>query len=193
MAKSISINETEISFFKNSQVLREVGFLSLAAVLLSVGIIWFHNRVLFNDQIYVLYSQVELAGITFMPYLISGAIAGLTALYLLHYIPAEKSKLPSHQIAARIRKLGEGDLVTFTRIYSENQEVNDIARELSFAVAQLNSQMAQMKIINRQQWGLVQEIKVSASKSDSEATLLHIEKIEENWIKTAEIEELIKT
>ncbi|HDL00867.1 MAG TPA: hypothetical protein ENH23_01365 [candidate division Zixibacteria bacterium] len=193
MSKSITIDRTESSVFSNSQILKEVGFLSLAVILLSLGIIWFYNRVLFTEEIYGIYSQLEIAGITFMPYMISGAIAALSALYILYYIPAEKCKIPSHQLAMRIRKLGEGDLVSFARIQSGNQEINDIARELSFTVAQWNSQMSQMKIINRQQWDLLQEIKQSAAKNDTDSILLHLEKIEENWIKTAEIEELIKT
>lgn len=193
MSKAITINNSETSVFKDSEIMKEVGFLSLAAILLSVGIIWFHNRILFNEEIFEVYSQLELAGITFMPYMISGAIAALSALYIMHYIPAMKSKVPSHQIAMRIRKLGEGDLVSFARVQSDNQEVNEIARELSITVAQWNSQMSQMKIINRQQWDLIQEIKQSAAKNDGNSILLHLIKIEENWIKTAEIEELIRT
>ncbi len=193
MSKSITINRTESNVFSNFQIIKEVGFLSLVVILLSLGIIWFYNRVLFTEEVYDIYSQLEIAGITLMPYMISGAIAALSALYITYYIPAEKCKIPSHQIAMRIRKLGEGDLVSFARIHSDNQEINDIARELSFAVAQWNSQMSQMKIINRQQWDLIQEIKQSAAKNDNKSILLHMEKIEENWIKTAEIEELIKT
>lgn len=193
MSKSITINQTESNVFSNLQIIKEVGFLSLAVILLSLGIIWFYNRVLFTEEVYGIYSQLEIAGITFMPYMISGAIAALSALYIMYYIPAEKCKIPSHQLALRIRMLGEGDLISFARIQSDNQEINDIARELSFAVAQWNSQMSQMKIINRQQWDLLQEIKQSAAKNDTDSILLHLEKIEENWIKTAEIEELIKT
>ncbi len=193
MSKAITINSSEVSVFKNFQVIKEVGFLTLSAVLLSFGVIWFHNRVLFNEQIFEMYSQLEVAGITLMPYMISGAIAAFAALYLSHYIPVMKSKVPSHQIAMRIRKLGEGDLVSFSRIHSENDEVNDIARELSITVAQWNSLMSQMKIINRQQWDLLQDVKKSACKNDGNAILMHVTKIEENWIKTAEIEELIKT
>ncbi len=193
MSKAITIRRSEESIFHNSQVIREISFLTGTAILLSVGIIWFHNTVLFNAEIYALYSEVELAGITFMPYMISGAISALVALYIMHYIPTMKSKESSHQIAVRIRSLGEGDLVTFARINSENQEINEIARELSTTVGQWNSQMSQMKIINRQQWDLLQEIKQAATRNDSVKILLHLEKIEENWSKTAEIEELIQT
>ncbi len=193
MSKAITIRRSEESIFHNSQIIREVSFLSIVAVLLSVGIIWFHNSVMFNEEIYSLYTGLELAGITFMPYMISGAIAALTAMYLMHYIPSMKSKESSHQIAIRIRSLGEGDLVTFARIHSESQEINEIAKELSTTVGQWNSQMSQMKIINRQQWDLLQEIKQAAARNDSVKILLHLEKIEENWAKTAEIEELIQT
>jgi len=84
-------------------------------------------------------------------------------------------------------------MVSFARVNSDSEDISEIAHELSFAVAQLNSQMAQLKIINRQQWDLVQEIKQSASKNDSSSIFLHLDEIEKNWIKTAEIEELIKT
>ena len=193
MSKAITINRSEEGIFNNSQILKEVSFISGAAIMLSVGIIWFHNTVMFNEEIYSLYSELELAGITFMPYMISMAIAALTAMYIIHYIPTMRSKESSHQIAVRIRSLGEGDLVTFARIHSESQEINEIAKELSTTVGQWNSQMSQLKIINRQQWDLLQEIKQAASRNDSVKILLHLEKIEENWTKTAEIEELIQT
>ena len=193
MSRSISVNRGDTSFLRNSQIMREVGFLTLAAILLSGGIIWFYNRVLFNEQIYEIYSQSELAGITFMPYFISAAIAALTALYITYYIPTMMAKKQSHQIAERLQMLGQGDLASFARIQSSSEEINHISKELSYTVAQWNSHMSQMKIINRQQWDLIQAVKKAAVKNDSLSILMHLKEIEQNWNKIAEIEELIKT
>jgi len=193
MTKAIAINHTDVSIFRDSEALKNIGFISGATILLSIGIIWFHNRVLFNEEFYTIYSELELFGITLMPYMISGAIAALTAMYLVHYIPTVQGRDSSHQLASRIKKFGEGDLITFARIHSDNEEINEIAKELSYTVGQWNSQMSQMKIINRQQWDLLQEVKQAASRNDSVKILLHLDKIEENWLKTAEIEELIRT
>ena len=52
---------------------------------------------------------------------------------------------------------------------------------------------AKLKIINRQQWNLLELIRQASLNDDSEFALKMIEKMEENWYKIAEIESKLKT
>lgn len=193
MSEQVALNQTDELISRRKQLFVKIGFLGFAAILLSIGIIWFYNRVMYNEEIFELYNGLEIAGITLMPYLISASIAAITALAILIIIPAEKTRMTSQQVADRLRLLRNGDLVTFMRFNAEDTLVNDIAHELSLTVSQWNSMMSQLKIINRQQWDQLQEIKRRAAANDGESILLQVKKMEKNWEKTAEIEELIRT
>lgn len=177
----------------DERILGKIGFLVGSAILLSGGIIWFYNQIIYNDQVFDIYTNLQLAGITLMPYMISAAIAAITAMCIMNFIPLAKSKLPAYQLAVRIREFGEGDLSTFSRLNCRNDQLKEISTELSMAVNNWNSKMSQMKIINRQQWDLLQDIKSRASKNDGQEILNHVQKMENNWIKIAEIEEFINS
>jgi aminopeptidase-like protein len=50
-----------------------------------------------------------------------------------------------------------------------------------------------MKIINRQQWDILQTIKDSTFSNNTKMVMDMIDKMEENWKKIAELEETFKT
>ena len=177
----------------DERILGKIGFLVGSAILLSGGIIWFYNQIIYNEQVFDIYTNLQLAGITLMPYMISAAIAAITAMCIMNFIPLAKSKLPAHLLAVRIKEFGEGDLSAFSRLNCRNEQLKEISTELCMAVNNWNSKMSQMKIINRQQWDLLQDIKRRAAKNDGQEILNYVQKMENNWIKIAEIEEFINS
>lgn len=193
MSKTFDVKYAGENISFEKQLFGKVGFLGGSAILLSLGIIWFHNQTIYNERMFDVYSSLEVSAVTLMPYMISAAIAAITSLSIMNVIPLMKSKQRAQLLAERIRLLGEGDLVTVSRISNNGETLKDIAHELSYTVGQWNSTMSQLKIINRQQWDLLQEIKFYAAKDDGETVLRHLKKMEENWEKTAEIEDMIKT
>ena len=99
----------------------------------------------------------------------------------------------ARKIHVRVKQLSEGDLTTQTRLDCKNPHLKDIAGELNYAVGFLGHSVAQWKIINRQQWDLLENARQAILREDHCSTLKLIEKMEENWRMTAAIENQFRT
>ncbi|KAA3636393.1 MAG: hypothetical protein DWP97_02905 [Calditrichaeota bacterium] len=191
MSKLLAIGQLNENVDHPESIGRKIGFLATSALLLSTGIIWFHNNVLYNEEVVEIYSQLELALITLMPYMISAAIAAITSISIMNIIPLSKSKAPAGIIAERIKSFGEGNLEGVFRPDVSNTNLEQITSELNIAIGHWNSRASQIKIINRQQWDLLQDIRSRAAKKGDDGILINVKRMEENWERVAKIEENI--
>ncbi len=89
--------------------------------------------------------------------------------------------------------MADGNLSNRVRIDAGPDILKDIAHELNASVNNLSSQFAQLKIINRQQWDLLQGIRIQAIKDDDQLVMSYVMKMEDNWRRIAEIENRIRT
>lgn len=191
MSKLLAIGQLNENSDQSESIGMKIGFLATSALLLSTGIIWFHNNVLYNEEVIDIYSQLELALITLMPYMISAAIAAITSISIMNIIPLSKSKAPAGIIAERIKSFGEGNLEGVFRPDVSQTNLEQITSELNIAIGLWNSRASQIKIINRQQWDLLQDIRARAAKKGDDGILVNVKRMEENWERVAKIEENI--
>ncbi len=168
------------------------GFMATSAIFISgVIIVWFNSSLDLGELIGV-YNKVELTAITLMPYMISAVVAAITAIGIMNILPSARVAEPAEMILSRIKELAAGDLTSTVKIKGESQ-LKGIARELNLAVANINSDVTDLKIINRQQWGLLCEIRMWAENNDCETLLVYVREMERNWDKIADIEEKMMT
>jgi len=163
-----------------------------SAILASASIIFYFNNVLSAGVAVEFLSQAELAAVTLMPYMISAVIAAITAIGVMTILPATRYVDPSLQLVACLREMAEGDLSVRARLHT-NDQLRDVANELNTTIAHLGSLIAQCKIINRAQWGVLCRIRMSAEHGDCDDVLHFVEEMEKNWDKIAEIESSLIT
>lgn len=153
----------------------------------SVIIVWFNSSV--NSEVLAeVCDRVELAAVTLMPYMISAVVAAITAIGIITILPSVKVVEPAEQILYRIRELAKGDLSSTLLLRGDNS-LKVVAQALNKAISYLNNDITNLKIINRQQWGLLCEIRMWAENHDCETMLVFVREMEKNWDKIAEIEE----
>ena len=172
---------------------KQVWHMSTAAFLLSAATIIYYNYKWYNEQIANVISQFELATITLMPYMISAAVAAITTIGIREILPVLRSAKEARHIHGRLKQLAKGDLTIVSRLDCENEHLKDIAVQLNYAVGFMGSSLAQWKIINRQQWDLLENVRQATLREDHMRALKMIDKMEENWRMIADIEDRFKT
>lgn len=170
-----------------------IAFLITTATLLSGSIIVYFNNVVFTDEVMALYTSMEVAAITILPYMISAVVAAMTAIGVMSMMPILRSRGPARKIQIRIERLGAGDLTVSGKLDCSNEYLKDIATELNYSIGLLNHRVAQLKIINRQQWDLLEGVRQAARRNDSDSALSYVEKIEKNWHRIADVEDQFLT
>jgi len=179
------------SLFKR-RIYSIAGFMGFSAVFISgVIIIWFNNA-LSPNQWSGFYNQFGLAAITLMPYMISAVVAAITAIGIMNILPTARVVEPTEKILQRVQNLGNGDFSSTLKLKG-NSQLMGLAQELNNTVAGINSSITDLKIINRQQWGLLCEIRMWAENHDCETVLVYVREMEKHWDKIADIEEKFKT
>ncbi|MFZ5981948.1 MAG: hypothetical protein ACOYVF_15105 [Candidatus Zixiibacteriota bacterium] len=168
------------------------GFMGASAIFISgVIIVWF-NSVFSPDQWSGFYNQFGLAAITLMPYMISAVVAAITAIGIMYILPSARMAEPAEKIMQRVKDLRDGDLSYTLKLNGEGQ-VREMTQALNNAITGLSSNITDLKIINRQQWGLLCEIRMWAENHDCETILVYVREMEKNWDKIADIEERFRT
>ena len=137
-------------------------------------------------------SMVDVGINTLLPYMISAVIAAITAIAIMAMVPAKPAPDPSAFIAKRLRGLVDGDLSSAVPVRVEGN-LREVSYELNRAVTSLNSQVSKLKVLNRQQWQSLCEIRTAVEGYDYSAALRHIENMEQNWTRIAEIEKSLMT
>ncbi len=175
------------------RVYAKLGLMSGSAVILSAATIMYFNSTFTDEHLGRVYSNLELAAITLMPYMISAAVAAITAISITTLLPLLKVYRTVEPLQERLRLLAAGDLTSRIQSLSGSQRLSEIALEFNNTVASLGNDIAQWKLVNRQQWEVLQSIRREAVAANNQLILVHIEKMEENWSKIAEIEDRLIT
>ena len=135
---------------------------------------------------------VEVGINTLMPYMISAVVAAITAIAIISILPSVRNIDPAEKIVDRLRELNTGNLSSRVNLHVEGH-LREIAYELNRAVGTLNQQVTTLKVVNRQQWQVLCEIRGSVQCGDTQTALKLVEEMEKNWSKIAEIEENLTT
>jgi hypothetical protein len=182
-----------ISSLKKLPFIGRIGFIAISAILTSAVVIIFYNNNTSEANLNHFGNALEIAALTLMPYMISAVIAAITVLCILNIAPTVRNQEVARQICDRLRTFSKGDLTGETVVKQSEKYMDDIVYEMNYSISNLNNTISKMKIINRQQWDILQTIKNSTSSNNTKMVMDMIDKMEENWIKIAELEETIKT
>ncbi len=176
-----------------SSVYRRVFFLSGSAVILSAATIIIFNTTMSISRIEQFCTGAELVALTLMPYMISAAVAAITAIGVMALVPAIRLQAPAKSISARLRALADGDLAGTIHTTEKAPHLQELTNELNIATGSLSHKIAQWKVINRQQWELLESMRETTVVSGQKQLVMIIEQMERNWEKIAVIEDELTT
>ncbi len=134
----------------------------------------------------------DIAVASILPYLFAAAIAGMCAMAITTILPTARSIEPQEAILQRLRQLSAGDLASAEKVPSSGP-MRDIAMELNQSIGMLRHQMTAMKIVNRQQWSTLCNIRDAVERGNTQMAISYIEQMEKTWQKTADIEKKLLT
>lgn len=137
-------------------------------------------------------SMIDVSINTLLPYMISAVIAAITAIAIMAMVPAKPAPDQTAFIAERLRRLIDGDLASKVPIKAEGN-FREVSYELNRAIGSLNSQVSKLKVLNRQQWQSLCEIRTAVELQDCAAAMQHVHNMEQNWTRIAEIEKSLST
>jgi hypothetical protein len=137
-------------------------------------------------------SLVEVTVNALLPYMISAVVASITALAVLAILPGMKETEPVMKITERLLALRSGDLASRVNIRGEGQ-LRVIGYELNRAIKTVHNQVSTLKLLNQQQWKTLCDIRGAVESGDSQQALQHIEEMEKNWERLAEVEKTLLT
>lgn len=175
------------SLLDKSRMYRAVLFMGMSALMTSAAIIAYSNHVQ-EASSQELLNGVNLVISTLIPYMISAVIAAMTAIGVMTILPTTRVVEPTKQIVARLNDVARGDMTTRVRLHADDP-LKDVANSFNNAVADLGNQIAQWKVINRQQWGVLCHIRHAIEMGKPDEALNFVGQMERNWDKIAEIEE----
>jgi len=182
-------------YFTERQKIRLYGtvlFLLATAVSASAAIIYFFNESIANSALDAVSGRLQVALVALMPYMISAIIAAITAISVMTILPVTRSIQPGRELVRRLQELSEGDLSGKLRV-GGNHQLREIVTELNMATQCVGNQVAQIKVINRRQWGVLCRIRLALEEGRPEEALRSVGEMERNWDKLAEIEDRLLT
>ena len=184
---STSLVSTQ-NVFDKTRLYRRAAFMGLTAVLASAAIISTYNNTVGGLMSSSYRGGLELAVVTFMPYMIAAVIGMLTSFGVMAILPSAKVAAPAEQIVHRLRDISDGDLTVRVRL-----EIDDPLKEVGVAfnaaATSMSDRIAHWKVINRQQWGALCMIRQAIEDGDRERALRHVSEMEQSWDRIAEIEQ----
>jgi methyl-accepting chemotaxis protein len=182
----------ETARVQKSRLYRTVAFMGGSSILAIASVIVYFNHAFSVDVAAEFFGHAELIAITLTPYMISAVIAAITAIGVMTILPAARYVDPSVQLVVRLREIAEGDLSARVRLHTHDQ-LRDVANELNTAVGSVGNRVAQWKVINRVQWGVLGRIRMAAEHGDCDDVLHFVGEMEKNWDRIAEIERSLTT
>jgi hypothetical protein len=96
-------------------------------------------------------------------------------------------------VQERLHRLAEGDLVTPVTVTRLDMQMKGIAHELNRSIGHLGKSLAELKVINRQQWDYLESIRVSLERGEINSAMTALQIMEKNWQRIAEIEQRMET
>ncbi len=179
--------------FRSPRFYVTTSLMAFSAVVLSGAVIACFDRALDRELLADASSSVELAAVTLMPYMISAAVAAITAIGITTILPLMRVSRSLTVLQDRLAEMACGDLASRINVNDGSEHVRLLARELNRATAGVANQITGWKIINRQQWDLLETVRRAVAENDCRKALLAVEQIQANWEKIAAIEERLIT
>ncbi|MCB2231386.1 hypothetical protein KQH82_11780 [bacterium] len=173
------------------QLYKSIIFMAASALFVSASVIIYFNQSTSGEVTEGLSSRLYLFSTTITPYLISAAVAAMTAIGILAILPSARIYDPAQTLLLRLRELRHGDLSS--KVALTHPQLKIIATELNDAVETLGTQLTTLKVLNRQQWKVLGQIRAAAEMHGCKEVLSHIDEMEQNWAKIAEVEERLVT
>ena len=170
-----------------------IGLMAGSAVALSAAVIVYSNDIFNPELLGEISGSFELALLTLMPYMISAAVAAITAIGIVNILPLTRMSESIESIQLRLREMAVGDLASRVRIEANLPQLRRLSRELNYTSGDLGRRIAEWKVINRQQWEILQGVRTAGKKENHEAVLMLVEQMEKNWQRIAAIEERFTT
>lgn len=164
-----------------------------ATLIVSGAVITFFDRNVRTEELAGLYSTAELAAVTLMPYMISAAVAAVTAVGILLVWPWLKLPAAAIAIEWRLREMAAGDLATRIKVPTNNEQMAHLGRELNCAVGELSNTVARWKLMDRAQWDYLEAIRLAADRGDLDEVKRNVEMVQRNFEKIAEIHQRLIT
>jgi methyl-accepting chemotaxis protein len=164
-----------------------------AALIVSGAVITYFNRNIQTDEMARFYGTVELAAVTLMPYMISAAVAAVTAVGIMLAWPWLKLPAAAAAIEWRLRELGAGDLAARVKVPANNEQMTHLGRELNCAVGELSNTIARWKLMDRAQWDYLEAIRLAAARGDLDEVQRNVELVQRNFEKIAEVHQRLVT
>lgn len=166
----------------------QMAIIALSAVLASGALITYGDMTMLNDTVIDAYGRVQLTITMLLPYMICAVIAAITALAVMHMFPATRELDTAEQVVTRLRAMSEGDLNARAKIIGHGQ-YRDIAFEMNVASSSIAHKITQWKLINRQQWLTLCQVRAAVENGRREEAIRYIAMMEEDWTKMAEVED----
>jgi len=170
-----------------------IGIMAGAAVVLSAAIIIYFNRYSESRSADGIGSFAVMAVDSLMPYMISAAVAAITAIGIITIIPLLSGYRSTKIIQERLRYMADGDLSSKVYINDKNSHMSGLVHELNSTVEVLGHEIAEWKIINRSQWEHLEMVRMALHRKDFDTILENVEIMERNWEKVAGIEQKLLT
>ena len=186
-------NTDSASPSKETTVFRSAFFLSGTAVILSAATISYFNSAVSRIPLDQICGGAELAALTLMPYMISAAVAAITAIAVMALIPSVRYDGPSRLVQERLQSLASGDLKDKVAVKTAAPQMQALIADLNIATSTLGHEIATIKLINRQQWELLEAMREITVVHGQAQLVTIIEQMEKNWEKVAEIEDRLTT
>ena len=174
-------------------IYRTMLLMAVSALTVSIATISAFNQFVDQSAVAAFNSRVGLGVTALMPYMISAVVAAITAIAIMRLFPMAEQPFSLEQIRDRIGALADGDLSSSVRIHTKDDTLKAIAHELNYAIGQIGHEIALWKVINRQQWELLNCVHSAGKRNDGDAVCRYVEQIEENWKRIAEIEAKLTT
>lgn len=173
--------------------LTRIGIMVGSALILSAAVITYFDSYGTSALTTGVQTKLTLAAQTLFPYMISAAVAAITAIGVIAMLPMARRVTPTSILQERLHRLAEGDLTTPVNVTRLDIQMKGIAHELNRSIGHLGKSIAELKVINRQQWDYLESIRVSLERGETNSALTALQIMEKNWQRIAEIEQGIET
>lgn len=174
------------------QVYFRIGAMLVTTMLVCSTLIFYFGNQMVDTLAAGVATLADIAVASILPYLFAAAIAGMTAMAITTILPTARSIEPQEAILHRLRQLSSGDLTTSEKV-ANSGPMREISMELNQSIGMLRHQMTAMKIVNRQQWSTLCNIRDAVERGNLDMAMSYIEQMEKTWQKTAEIEKKLLT
>ena len=166
-----------------------IWLMAVSAVALSAAVIIYFNDLFDESLLSEVGGSFQIAILTLMPYMISAAVAAITAIGIVNIYPLIQISDSLDVLQNHVREMAVGDLASRVRIEAKHPQLRRLSRELNYTAGDLGCRIAEWKVINRQQWEILQSVRAAGESENHEEVLLLVEQMEKNWRKIAAIEE----